>query len=194
MDPTGLDTVVIITRDAVPYTFGLLTYGSHAAVRVDNGGNPMLYDPGGSYLARTRGSGDAFYGNEAALNAYTSYQRSTGSTVNTYRFSTTSDQERQIANQIEERGGVSGCLCASAVKRRFERCWPLQGRWLVCSRYVGTTARELARSRHYRSRISSGRQSSNSDFTRIKFDQAQDGIQQQSGAITPSLNSESLAK
>ena len=193
MDPTGLDTAVIITRDAVPYTFGLLTYGSHAAVRVDNGGNPMLYDPGGSYLARTRGSGDAFYGNEAALNAYTSYQRSTGSTVNTYRFSTTSDQERQIANQIEERGGVSGCLCASAVSDVLRGVGPFKGvgsfapgtlgQQLENLPGVGTTGTE-----------SSGRQSSNSDFTRIKFDQAQDGIQQQSGAITPSLNSESLAK
>jgi hypothetical protein len=77
IDPTGLETIVIITRDPVPFTSGFLTYGSHAAVRVDNGTNPVLYDPAGSYLSTTRGSGDAFYGTEANLNSYISYQRST---------------------------------------------------------------------------------------------------------------------
>ena len=37
VDPSGLDTVVIITRDPVPFTFGLLTYGSHAAVGLTTG-------------------------------------------------------------------------------------------------------------------------------------------------------------
>jgi RHS repeat-associated protein len=59
-DPSGLDTVVIITRDPVIYTFGLLTYGSHAAVFIDNGGNPVLYDPAGGYNKATRGAGTRF--------------------------------------------------------------------------------------------------------------------------------------
>jgi len=113
-DPFGLDTVIIITRDPVPFTFGLLTYGSHAAVRIDNGDNPVLYDPAGGYRANTRGSGDALYGNEANLDSYTSYQKSTGSTVNTYRFSTTPSQEKEIANRIEDLGGAIPCFCAAA--------------------------------------------------------------------------------
>jgi RHS repeat-associated protein len=115
VDPTGLDTVVIITRDPVPGTFGLLSYGSHAAVRVDNGNNSVLYDPAGSYRAATRGSGDALSGSDANLNSYTKYQTSLGSTVNTYRFNTTPAQERQIADRIEERGGAAPCFCSSAV-------------------------------------------------------------------------------
>jgi hypothetical protein len=58
VDPTGLDTVAIITRDplfrfTVPYFGWVITgpsYGSHAAVRVDNGTDPVLYDPQGGYL------------------------------------------------------------------------------------------------------------------------------------------------
>jgi uncharacterized protein RhaS with RHS repeats len=45
VDPNGLDTTVIIPRDLVPFTFRLLAYGSYTAVRIDNGGDPVLYDP-----------------------------------------------------------------------------------------------------------------------------------------------------
>ncbi|WFU66676.1 RHS repeat-associated core domain-containing protein [Bradyrhizobium brasilense] len=110
IDPTGLDTVVIISRDAVPGTFGWLTLGSHAAVFVDNGGRPVLYDPNGSYQAKTRGSGDAFYDHEAQLGSYVAYQQSQGSTVYTYRVNTTPDQEARIAGRIEDQGGSNGVL------------------------------------------------------------------------------------
>ncbi|UTD26543.1 RHS repeat-associated core domain-containing protein [Bradyrhizobium sp. WD16] len=125
-DPSGLDTVVIITRDPVPYTFGLLTYGSHAAVRIDNGGNPVLYDPAGSFRAATRGSGDALYGSDAALAPYIGYQNSLGSTVNTYRFSTTPAQEGDIANRIENLGGAIPCFCAASTSSALSGIGPFQ--------------------------------------------------------------------
>jgi hypothetical protein len=139
-DPTGLDTVVIITRDPVPWTFGLLSYGSHAAVRVDNGNNPILYDPAGSYRAATRGSGDALSGNDANLNSYTNYQNSSGSTVNTYRFSTSSAQERQIAERIDERGGAAPCFCSSAVSDVLNGIGPFRD---VGSVFPGTLEKQI---------------------------------------------------
>ena len=126
IDPSGLDTVVIITRDPVPYTFGLLTYGSHSAVRIDNGDNPVLYDPAGSFRAATRGSGDALYGSDAALTPYIGYQNSLGSTVNTYRFSTTPAQEGDIANRIENLGGAIPCFCAASTSSALSGIGPFQ--------------------------------------------------------------------
>ena len=41
IDPFGLDTTVIIVYDE---GYGGITYGSHAALLIDNGGNPILYD------------------------------------------------------------------------------------------------------------------------------------------------------
>jgi RHS repeat-associated protein len=139
-DPSGLDTVVIITRDPVPWTFGLLSYGSHAAVRVDNGNNPILYDPAGSYRAATRGSGDALSGNDANLGSYTNYQNSLGSTVNTYRFTTSTAQERQITERIDERGGSAPCFCSSAVSDVLNGIGPFRD---VGSVFPGTLEKQL---------------------------------------------------
>jgi RHS repeat-associated protein len=139
-DPLGLETVVIITRDAVPYTFGLLTYGSHAAVRVDNGNSPVLYDPAGSYLSTTRGSGDALNGEQANLQAYIQYQQSTGSTVNIYRFQTTLGQEADIASRIDELGGVIPCFCATGVSNAIGGIGPFQN---VGSFFPGTLETQL---------------------------------------------------
>jgi RHS repeat-associated protein len=139
-DPTGLDTVVIVTRDTVPYTFGLLTYGSHAAVYVDNGGNPTLYDPAGSYNSSTRGTGDTFSGPDAAISPYVAYQKSLGSSVTTYRFGTSDLQESTIAGNIDQQGGAAPLFCATSVSSVIAGVGPFQG---VGSFFPGTLGNQL---------------------------------------------------
>ena len=106
VDPLGLATTVVIT-----YDYG---FGSHAAFYTDHGdaGGPSLYDPGGSYLNGQRGSGDLFSGSDANLQTYVEYQQSTGSTVETYTFSTTPTQEQQITNKADSQGGANPGYCA----------------------------------------------------------------------------------
>jgi RHS repeat-associated protein len=99
-DPTGLDTVVVITRDYI--------IGSHAALYVDNAGTPIQFDPGGSYRSGDRGSSGSFEGEEANLEAYMKYQRGTGSTVATYRFKTTPEDESALVERISPSDGSPG--------------------------------------------------------------------------------------
>lgn len=106
-DPTGLVTSVIVTFDH--------GFGSHAAVYVDNGADPVLYDPGGSYRSGQRGSGDAFTGSEANLLDYLIYQHRSGSDVLVLNFATTPQEEAQIASAIDDLGGQMKGLCASGV-------------------------------------------------------------------------------
>jgi hypothetical protein len=68
-DQFGLKTTLITT-----YDFGI---GSHSALHVNvPGQQPFLYDPGGSYLSKVKGSGGFFYGDEANLAKYFEYQKS----------------------------------------------------------------------------------------------------------------------
>jgi RHS repeat-associated protein len=46
IDPSGRNTTVIIIYDQGPFGSN---FGSHAAFLIDNGGQPILYDPAGSY-------------------------------------------------------------------------------------------------------------------------------------------------
>ncbi|UXR63257.1 hypothetical protein EZJ49_09215 [Bdellovibrio bacteriovorus] len=57
IDPSGLKTRILITRNA-------LGFGNHVALQVDNGGSPILYDPGGSFGGAKSGTG-AFDGGAA---------------------------------------------------------------------------------------------------------------------------------
>lgn len=108
IDPTGLKTKVIVVYDK---TLGI-TYGSHAAVYIDNGGDPVLYDPFGSYSTDKKcGSGDACYDTEADVDKFDQYHESEGSTVKVFEFDTTPTEEAQIAKNIEKLGspGYPGC-------------------------------------------------------------------------------------
>ena len=49
VDPWGLKTIVIITTDIFNVLGVKIEIGSHAAVYIDNNGDPGLYDPAGSY-------------------------------------------------------------------------------------------------------------------------------------------------
>jgi RHS repeat-associated protein len=118
IDPSGLKTTVIITSD-----FGI---GSHAAVFTDAGGG-LLYDPGGSYQSTTRGTGGYFTGSETSLAAYLAYQKSTGSTVQTYSFDTTPSQEMQIqSNVVTGLGGNTPFKCTLGVCAVLQGVGPFQ--------------------------------------------------------------------
>ena len=123
-DPSGLDTVIIITRD--------LTFGTHAALWVGNSGLPILYDPAGSFDPRDadgaplRGSGDFFEDTGADLRAYLKFQRTTGSEVEQYRFSTSPDEEASIVERVRQIGGKLGGFCAVGVSEAITGIGPFR--------------------------------------------------------------------
>ena len=111
IDPFGLETIVIITKDPLPGAVGW--YGSHAAVYVDNNGDPAIYDPAGSYGDRnTIGSGDIISGPAANWNNYMKYHMDIGSKVALFFFATTAQEEAAILNQADEQGGGAPFQCA----------------------------------------------------------------------------------
>ena len=120
VDPTGLITVVVISQAPS----GSSAFGEHAAVSVSNSGDPVLYDPGGSYRAGARGSGDAFYGAEADLRAFLRFQRRDRDIVRRIKFRTTPEQEAQIAKRISQVGGKQGGFCAVGVSQVLDGIGP----------------------------------------------------------------------
>ncbi len=109
VDPFGLKTQVIITRDT---DYGIL-YGSHAAARVDNSGSPVLFDPNGSFNEPYRGSGALTA--DTSLSSYVDYHQRSGSKVEVYQFNTTAAQEADIALQAEAYQDPRLLNCASGV-------------------------------------------------------------------------------
>jgi len=77
-------------------------------------------------MATTRGSADALHGDEADLNSYINYQRSTGSSVKTYTFNTTPAEEAQIANRADELGGRAPFNCARATSAALTGSGPFK--------------------------------------------------------------------
>ncbi|MDP3500224.1 MAG: RHS repeat-associated core domain-containing protein [Myxococcales bacterium] len=122
VDPNGLETQVIITGGAWP--------GTHAAVRVDNGGSgdPVLFDPGGSYGGSTRPSGGYFEGSDANLGPFAGYH-GRGEPVLVLRFPTTAAQEADIASRFGY-GSAAGPqdvtpgLCAATVSSALSGIGP----------------------------------------------------------------------
>lgn len=88
VDPDGPKTRIIITRD-----YGV---GTHAAVHVENGGSPVLYDPAGSYHDKTRGTLGQLSDDLASIDKYIKYQESLDSAVETYEFDITAEQKRKL--------------------------------------------------------------------------------------------------
>lgn len=102
-----------------------ISYGSHAAIFISNDDVPMLYDPAGSYRSGLRGSGDIFYGNEANLNDFISYHMEM-SKITLILFPTTSTEEKLIAANMENIGGVMGGLCAQSVSDALKGIGPFK--------------------------------------------------------------------
>jgi hypothetical protein len=101
----------------------LLPNNEHAAVRVDNDGSgqPLLYDPAGTYVAPNgpRVQTDFHSGDEAALLPYIQYHESNDGkgTVRVYTLDTTPEQESEIASRAFELGNTRPGYCADRVQR-----------------------------------------------------------------------------
>lgn len=113
IDLYGLETKVIVTYDYFLYFF---EFGSHAALYISNERGNFLYDPGGSYLPKTRGSGDFFEGEEANLDEYVKFHTlEEESRVEIIPIPTTLEQEKKIVQEATNRGGIIPGFCALAV-------------------------------------------------------------------------------
>lgn len=124
IDPFGLVTVVIITRD-----WGI---GTHAAVYASSGPykTPFIYDPAGNYSGaipnRPRGSGDLLELEDANLTTYLNWQHSTGSDVYQYIFNTTPEQEALIGRRAMKLGGAKGGYCAEFTSDALKGIGPFE--------------------------------------------------------------------
>ena len=76
--------------------------GTHAAVRVDNGGEgfPSLFDPSGGYQSLDRGSGFFFEGADADLGSYLRYHFGSGDNALVFSFPTTPAKAHEIARRF----------------------------------------------------------------------------------------------
>ncbi|PYU36693.1 MAG: hypothetical protein DMG28_00015 [Acidobacteria bacterium] len=139
IDPLGLDTTVIIIYDK---GVGGITYGSHSAVLIDNGGNPILYDPAGSYTEKHQcGSGQACGDLDADASKFKKFHQDNGSTVKFFVFKTTPQEEKQIADRIDQIGGAAPFFCATSVSNVLSGIGPFKS--LKGSMFPGNLADQL---------------------------------------------------
>lgn len=109
IDSKGLATTVIYVEGGIP----------HSALHVNpKNGEQFLYDPAGSYSPpsnNSRGSGDFYEGEDAALERYKRYWELQGAKVHTYPLETTPDQDEEIIERAINQGGAAPFFCAAAV-------------------------------------------------------------------------------
>jgi RHS repeat-associated protein len=111
-DPDGQRTIVIIVHDS----FLGAEIGTHSAVYIDNGGDPIVYDPAGSYTdAKKCGSGNACTGKAAKYGDFLVFHNKAGSKSQAYVFNTSAAEEAQIAKNIEKHGGADPPYCTESV-------------------------------------------------------------------------------
>jgi RHS repeat-associated protein len=148
VDPTGLNTTVIILYDKG--WFGT-SFGSHAALLIDNGTNgmPYLYDPAGAYgHDRCKSPAGECHsqdenGDNANVKKYIDFQKDSPDYFG-YRafiFSTTPEQEQQIYNRIQTFPDVMGGFCSSAVSDAISGIGPFKN--LKGSFFPGNLADDL---------------------------------------------------
>jgi len=103
IDPLGLDTTIVINTNGI----------GHTGVIVGSGADAVLYDPGGSYRQKIKGSGDTLDGKNARVEPYVKYQKLDGPKVEVITISTTPEQEAEIKKNIDEQSGCIPGLCAT---------------------------------------------------------------------------------
>jgi RHS repeat-associated protein len=123
VDPTGLETRIVIGND--PFLGVNL---GHVGLSVDNGidGGPMIYDPSGSYLVGTRGSGGVLSGPDANWPDYLRYQMQGNTKVDVFVFPTTPEEERKIAQRTDILGDPRGINCARNVSQAIQGIGPFK--------------------------------------------------------------------
>jgi RHS repeat-associated protein len=122
IDSFGLNTTVIIIYDPGPAG---ISYGSHAALLIDNGGQPMLYDPAGGY-GEDHHCPTGCIEHDANLSRYTKYHQSNGSTLSFFTFVTTPDEEKQIIARINSFPIIAPFFCASSVSNALAGIGPFK--------------------------------------------------------------------
>lgn len=142
IDPTGLQTTIIIVYDNGP---GGIVFGSHAALYIDNGGSPVLYDPGGSYAEDHHcGSGDSC--TEPDTSSVPRFKRYHSEdpdfrSIDIFVFDTTPREEERIAERIESLGGAPGGLCARNVSNAIKGIGPFKN--IQTTWWPGNLGRQL---------------------------------------------------
>ncbi len=145
----GLKTTIIIVSS--PW-FGIWpsgpSTGIHAGIHIDNGGKPILYDPGGSYNPLDsngdpiRGSDGQFHGKDAALLPYEQFEMGDKYNVTEYVFNTTDEEERLIANNIDNISDPGPGACSLAVGTAIDGVGPFKG---IGSFFPGALGEQLAK-------------------------------------------------
>ena len=123
IDPSGLKTIFLITR-------GALGIGNHIAVYIDNGGSPMIFDPGGTYATPLDGTGDLVSGARANTGAFAAFHQSHfGDSTEMITFDTSSADEAAIADRLQGpgMGGFRGGQCATGVSSAVDGIGPFKG-------------------------------------------------------------------
>jgi len=126
IDPSGLKTTVVIIYDNGWFGF---VYGSHAALYIDNGGDPILYDPAGGYAPKHNcGSGQACDGYAADLSKFKKHHQGGADfhSIQFFTFDTTPEEEKQIAERIKEIGGAAPLFCAASVSGAISGIGPFK--------------------------------------------------------------------
>lgn len=118
-DPLGLDVTVIINNNTP-------IFGTHVGVFVSADNTQVLYDPGGSYMNGPKGSGGALYDENANLNDYINFQKGDGDDVIAHFFKTTTAQDQEIIERIQNLGGCSGGLCSKCSSNALDGVGPFK--------------------------------------------------------------------
>lgn len=125
-DPLGLQTVIVVNNNHWAEVWSMVA-GTHVGMYTSNGGDPIMYDPGGSYgSGHGAGSGDFIEAGPSTLTDYIMYQIQDGSNVDVYSFDTTPEQEKQIVENIMNGGNYGPGQCAAGVSNAINGIGPFK--------------------------------------------------------------------
>jgi hypothetical protein len=128
VDPDGRETRIVVNNNwsaFVPTTW----FGHHVGLYLDNTkmkGEPMIYDPNGTYRSDIRESGGFIAGPDADFADYVRNQLTDGPDVQIYSFDTSFDEESQIAARIVENGEGRSFSCAANVSEAIAGVGPFK--------------------------------------------------------------------